>query len=294
MHCRLGGLIAFAIVVLVGRDCFPEGPRKILVFVFIFSQIALQVLVIISEGFVGFISSRGTISNSKPRDLLPHFLRLRAVLYAVEILGCVLGGYVAWSPYIQDHIDCERANRVSQAIEAYVISVIVVLVIIAVLFMVYFDPLGLQTPSLLKELHLIPKDQVDSDGDGEDDDIVVNVMKVDRKKGPDKTPVRKQVSKRLYSASSRQRWRRRVKVLCCCAGSNGGSKTQAAMEDIAHAMATMFDGVKIVPTDFMAALMLVHRDQKEQIKKDIKCDLGAQLKHVSNFYVIMLLATGCN
>ena len=279
-HCRLGGLIAFTLVVLVGRDCFPEGPRKKLVFAFIFSQIALQVLVLISEGFVGFISSRGTISNSKPRDLLPHFLRLRAVLYAVEILGCVLGCYVAWSPYIQDHIDCERSNRVRQALQAYVISVIVVLVIIAVLFMVYFDPLGLQTPSLLKELdiHWRPKDEIDGDGYEEGDDIVVNVMKIERKKGADKP--KKQVTKRLYSASSRQRWRRRIKVLCCCAGSNNGSKTQA-MEDIVHAMATMLDGVDFVPTDFMAALMLVHRDQKEQIKKDIKCDLGAQLKSVS-------------
>ena len=280
-HCRLGGLIAFTLVVLVGRDCFPEGPRKKLVFAFIFSQIAVQVLVIISEGFVGFVSSRGTISNSKPRRFLPHFLRLRAVLYAVEILGCVLGGYVAWSPYIQDHVDCERANRVRQAIEAYVISVIVVLAIIAVLFLVYYDPLGLQTPSLLKELHLVipQKDEVDSDGDaGEGDGIVANFMKLKRKKGADK-PDRKPVSKKLYSASSRRRWKRRVKLLFCCAGSNDASKNQA-MEDIAHAMATMFHRVDFVPTDFIAALMLVHQDQKEQIKKDIKYDLGAQLKLV--------------
>ena len=285
-HCRLGGLIAFTMVVLVGRDCFPEGPRKKLVFAFIFSQIAVQVLVIISEGFVGFVSSRGTISNSRPRRFLPHFLRLRAVLYAVEILGCVLGGYVAWSPYIQDRVDCERANRVRQAIEAYVISVIVVLAIIAVLFLVYYDPLGLQTPSLLKELHLVkPEYEIDSDGDaGEshgDGRIVADVMKLKRKKGADKTD-RKPVSKKLYSASSQRRWKQRVKLLCCCAGSNDASAKNQAMEDIAHAMATMFHRVDFVPTDFIAALMLVHRDQKKQIKKDmyIKCDLGAQLKRV--------------
>ena len=250
-------------------------------FAFIFSQIALQALVIISEGFVGFISSRGTIRNSKPRRLLPHFLRLRAILYAVEILGCVFGCYVAWSSYIQDHINCERANRVRQALQAYVISVIVVLVMIAVLFMVYFDPLGLQTPSLLKELvYRKSTDEIDSDGDGKGDDIVVDVMKVEYKKNGDKV-LKKQDTKRLYSASSQQRWRRRVKVLCCCAGSNNGSKTQA-MEDMVHAMATMFDGDEsdeMVPTDFMAALMLVHQDQKAQTKKG--CDLGAQLKNVS-------------
>jgi len=276
----LGGLIAFAFIVLVGRDCFPEGPRKKIVFAFIFSQIALQALIIISEGSIGFISGRGTITNSKPRRLLPHFLRVRAILYGVEILDCAFGCYVAWSPYIQDHIDCERSNRVSQAIEAYVISVIVILVIIAVLFMVYFDPLGLQTPSLLKELHVSDQDE----HDGVDDDVIVEVKKVHRKRYGNKTIMvnQKQVGKRLYSASSRQQWFRRTRVLCCCTGGNNSRSKVQALEDIAHAMATMFDGVEIVPTDFVAALMLVHRDQKEQISKSQgSCDLGAQLRSVS-------------
>ena len=234
----------------------------------------MQVLVIVSEGLICLVSSRGTISNPKPRRYLPHFLRLRAVLYALEILGILLGCYVAWSPYIQDHVECERANRVKQALEAYVISVIVIHVIIAVLFMVYFDPLGLQTPSLLKELH-VNHDETDND------DIVVEVKKVQRKRYGNKTIKvdEKKVGKRLYSASSRQQWTRRVRVLCCCAGGNNTRSKVQALEDIAHAMATMFDGVEIVPTDFVAALMLVHRDQKEQMKR--KCDLGAQLKTVS-------------
>ena len=262
-------------MVLVRRECFPEGPRKKLAFAFIFSQIAIQALVIISEGLVGLISSRGTINNSRPRRILPHFLRLRAVLYAVEILGCAFGCYVVWSPYITDHIECERGDRVRQALQAYVISVIVVLTVIAILFMIYFDPLGLQTPSLLRELH---------HGDVDDDDVVIEVKKVQRKRYGNKTIKvdQQKVGNRLYSANSRQQWTRRVKILCCCTGgSNSRSKVQA-LEDIAHAMATMFDGVEIVPTDFVAALMLVHRDQKEQLKKNQNCDLGAQLKTVSD------------
>ena len=279
-YCRLGGLITFTILVLVRRDCFPEGPRQKLVFAFIFSQIALQALVIIAEGLVGLISSRGTISNPRPRRFLPHFLRLRAVLYAVEILGCAFGCYVAWSPYIQDNIDCERANRVSQALQAYVISVIVVLVVIAVLFMVYFDPLGLQTPSLLRELHHVH--------DEAEEDVVIEVKRVQRKRYGNKTIKvdQEKVGKRLYSASSRQQWTRRVRVLCCCTGGNNNRSKVQALEDIAHAMATMFDGVEIVPTDFVAALMLVHRDQKQQLKRNRHCDLGAQLKSVSQYLII--------
>ena len=267
-------------MVLGGRDCFPEGTRKNLVLAFILSQIILQVLVIISEGLVGLISSRGTISNAEPRRFLPHFLRLRAILYAVEILDCTFGCYVAWSPYIQDHIECERAAKVSQAIEAYVISVIIILVIIAVLFLIYFDPLGLQTPSLLKELNIYTRNEAD-------DDVVVEVNKVQRKTVCNKTTVCKtKVNKRLYSASSRQRWTRRARVLCCCAGGHNSRAKVQALGDIAHAMATIFDGVDVVPTDIVAALMLVHRDQKEQMKTQSTCDLGIQLRTVS--YILLL------
>ena len=265
---RLLGLIAFTLIVLVGRDCFPDGPREEVVFTFIFSQIATQVLVIISEVLVAFVSSRGTINNDKPRRLLPYFLCIRAILYVLEILGIVLGGYVAWSPYIQNHIHCERSNRVSQAIEAYVISVIVVHVLIAVLFMVFFDPLGLQSPSLLKDLRVFVTGHDDNDG-GNEDDNKTQQQKHDNKK------------KTLYRAQTWRLWGRRAKLLCCCVrGNNNTSKVQA-LEDIAHAMATMFHDVEMVPTEFVAGLMLVHRDQKAQMKQNLKCDLGAQLKRVS-------------
>ena len=55
--CRLGGLIAFTVAVLVQRDCFPDGPRKKVVFAFIYSQISTQALVIISEVLVAIVSS---------------------------------------------------------------------------------------------------------------------------------------------------------------------------------------------------------------------------------------------
>ena len=270
-------------MVLVGRDCFPEGPREDVAFTFIYSQIAIQALVIISEGMICFISSRGTISDPEPRDLLPHFLRLRAILYTLEILGIGLGGYVAWSPYIQDHVHCERSNRVRQAIEAYVISVIVVHIIIAILFMIFFDPLGFQTPSLLKELHVFHNEDSNEQNEG---DVTAAVKLVQRKKLDDNTTevVKKTVTKRLYSTNSWKRWGRRAKFLCCCIGNNNSASKKQALEDIAHAMATMFDGVNIVPTDFIAALMLVHRNQKDQMKR--KCDLGAQVKRVSQYLVI--------
>ena len=234
-------------MVLVGRDCFPEGPRKKIVFAFIYSQIGSQVLVIISEGLVGFVSSRGTISNSRPRHCLPHFLRLRAVLYFMEVLGCAFGCYVTWSPYIQDHIDCERDNRVRQAIKAYVISVIVVLALNAILFMIRFDPLGLQTPSLLKELghiHLIRSVEVESNDTAKHEN-------------------RKKDNKRKYNGldSAQQRWSRRVKMLCCCAG-HSNRKAQA-MKQIAHTLASLTYRLKdFVPTYYLAGLLLVKREQK--------------------------------
>ena len=262
-------------MVLVGRDCFPEGPQKKIVFAFIYSQIGSQALVIISEGLVGFISSRGTISNSKPRHCLPHFLRLRAVLYAVEVLGCAFGCYVTWSPYIQDHIDCERENRVRQAIEAYVISVIVVLVLTAILFMIRFDPLGLQTPSLLKELgiHVIPSSQ------GESNDDKGGVNDTAKQEGVNDT-AKQENKKRKYGGlhGAQQRWSRRIKMLCCCAG-HSDRKAQA-MEQIARTLATLTYRLKdFVPTYYMAGLLLVKQEQRKNKPNN---DSETQLKCVNN------------
>ena len=249
-------------------------------FTFIFSQIATQVSVIISEILVAFVSSRGTINNNKPRRFLPYFLLIRALLYALEIFGIVFGGYIAWSPYIQDHIHCERSDTVSHTIAAYEISLIVVHVIIAVLFMIYFDPLGLQTPSLVKELQVVKPD-----ADNDEDVMFEVAVKVHHKKQGNEVTTRRKVvkRKRMYHASSLARWTQRVKLLFCCAGANNRAKVQA-LKDIAHAMATMLDGMEMVPTDFVAALMLVYRDQKEQIKK--QCNLGAQLKSVSKMKLL--------
>ena len=269
---------------LVRRDCFSEEAVKRIAFTFIFSQIGIQTCVLITEALIGYFSSRGTINNSHPRRHLPHVLRLRAFLYFVEVLGVCFGGYVAWSPNVRDHIDCAREDRVRQALEAYVISVIVVLAIIAILFMIYFDPLGLQTPSLLTELHITHNDE-----DETDHDVIVEVKKVCRKRIGGKTIKvdANKVGKRLYSSSAWMHWTRRVRALCCCiGGGNNRSKVQA-LEDIAHAMATMFDGVDVVLSDFVAALMLVHRDQKEQMKS-IHCDLGAQLRNVRIINIVLV------
>ena len=89
------------------------------------------------------------------------------------------------------------------------------------------------------------------------------------------------ILKGLYRTSTWRLWGQRAKVLCCCVrGKNNTSKAQA-LEDIAHAMATMFDNVEIVPTDFVAGLIMVYRDQKERLKENPDCDLGATVKKVN-------------
>ena len=274
---RLGGLIAVTLVVLVGRDCFPESGRKAIVFTFIFSQLSIQICVLISEALIVIVSSRGHMNNGHPRRHLPHCLRLRALLLLVEICGCVFGCYVAWSSHIQDHIECERANRVSQAIEAYVISVIVVLTITTIAILYFFDPLGLQTPSLLTELNIT------HDNKDESDNVGIEVKKFSRRRRireGNSIPADEN-NTRLYSASSRSYWAKRIRTLCCCVGSHNNRSRVKALEDIVHSMATMFDGVDITLSDFVAALMLVHRDQKKKMKDNEKHNPAAELRNVS-------------
>jgi len=198
----------------------------------------------------------------------------------VEVLGIAFGGYVAWNPYVQDHIDCERDNRVKQAIRAYVISVIVILTIVAILFLIYFDPLGLQTPSLLTELHFMQNDDNDNE---EDKNISIKAKKFGQQQSggeDDNTVVDETNNTRLYSASSRRQWAQRVRTLCCCVSGRNNRAKVKALEDIAHAMATMFHKVDVVLSDFVVALMLVHRDQKKKMSSQT-FDLAADLRNVS-------------
>jgi len=76
------------------------------------------------------------------------------------------------------------------------------------------------------------------------------------------------VDVRLYSARSRNNWAKKVRALCCwVCGSNNRSRTKA-LENIAHSMATMFDGVDIALPDFVAALMLVDCNQKKVLQNN--------------------------
>jgi len=273
-YCRLGGLIAFTGIVLDGRDCFPDGTRKDMVHTFIYGQIFIQACVLVSEVLIAFISSRGTVNDVDSRRHLPHFLRLRAILYFIEVLGIAFGVYVAYSPYIHDHIDCERADRVKQAMKAYVLSVIVILTIIAIMFLMYYDPLGLQTPSLLAELHIIRNE------DDDNDEMEIIAKKPRPKSQSNNARADSRNNTMLYNASSRRHWARRVRTLCCCVGGHNSRAKVKALEDIANAMATMFHGVDIVLSDFVTALMLVHRDQKKKMNSE-KLNPAADLKNVS-------------
>jgi len=267
-------------VLLVGEGCFTEDAAKKIVYTFIFSQIFIQACVLVSEALVGLISSRGTINDAHPRRHLPHFLCLRAFLYLAEVVGCVFGCYVAWSSHIKDDISCAREDRIRLAIQIYVISVIVILIILAVMLLVYYDPLGLQTPSLLNELYI--KYSEDETYGGIDFEV--------KKFGWRGKHHKDNKTTKLYSASSKKQWARRIRMLCCCVGGHNSRAKLKALEDIANAMATMFLGVDFVLSDFVTALMLVHRDQKAKIKSK-KIDLAAELRSVSNrlFYIEVLI-----
>jgi len=169
---------------------------------------------------------------------------------------------------MKDRTNCAREDQVRRAIQAYVISVIGILVILTVLFLIYYDPLGLQTPSLLKELYIkYSEDEMDGSID-----IEVN-------KGGKHHEGNNATATALYSASSRKQWARRVKTLCCCVGAHNNRSRVNALEDIAHAMATMFDGVDIVLSDIVTGLMLIHYDQKEKMKSK-QIDLATELRNV--------------
>ena len=173
---------------------------------------------------------------------------------------------MAWSPNIQDHTNCQHQDRISQAIKDYVISTIIMLVIIGILFLIYFDPLGLQTPSLIEELSTM--DVEDDDIEYDASDVTVMVHKVWQKVFKGKIiskAVIKDAAKvyRLYNTNAKEQWLQWVKVLLVVLAVIDARSILQALEDIAHGMAIMLEGNEFVLSDFVAGLMLVYRDQKE-------------------------------
>ena len=87
----------------------------------LFALVVLQVMVIINEGIILSISSRGTIMNPQPRRRLATFLYIRIALFCIEVIELVIPTYASFSSVSGD-LDCKEL-QMGPLIYAKVITV---------------------------------------------------------------------------------------------------------------------------------------------------------------------------
>ena len=73
---------------------------------------------------------------------------------------------------------------------------------------------------------------------------------------------------------------RRFRALCCCFGAGGNQSSALAMQDAAKAFHTLFSDLDLVPSDLLAGLFLLKRDQRQK-KESCKCPVCTRVCNIT-------------
>ena len=240
--------------------------------------VAMEVMVLCNEGVLLAISCRGRIwydvddektedkdrqerattspihHNRKPhpRRHFLFFLFLRVVLYFFEFALVVLNTITFFSSFATGVIECD-AYHDGPLVFGKVISVIllVVLVFYAVGFLVYSDPLGCCcAPPLMKDMS-----EIEEIGEKELDELDEehkNHLK------------RKKIGKVHTSHLGNGRIFHKFRGLLCCSSAGGRRSRAVAVQEMSAALSTLFSDQNWVPSDLVAGLILVSRNQRSK------------------------------
>ena len=81
---------------------------------------------------------------------------------------------------------------------------------------------------------------------------------------------------------------RRFRALCCCFGAGGNQSSALAVQDAAKAFHTLFSDLDLVPSDLVAGLILLKRDQRQK-KETCKCPVCTRVCNIHNNYYIFII-----
>eukprot|EP00298_Acanthocystis_sp_HF-20_P009532 c18363_g1_i1.p1 GENE.c18363_g1_i1~~c18363_g1_i1.p1 ORF type:complete len:689 (+),score=239.01 c18363_g1_i1:1-2067(+) len=186
----------------------------------VFISVVILAISFIANIFVCFVSSRGTILNSKPRSAISYLLIFCTISEGIQ---CGIAGY-GLSILSDGVVNCSGSSHSSLLMVLGVyIMVIIIFFLVLVSLCCIFDPSG-------------------GIGDGDFEKQV---------------EWRKRQSKKNGTLSNYDHlWFRRLKRFCCCSDANS-----AVYEEIGRLFSTYFEDVDIVPSDIVAALILVGQSQ---------------------------------
>ena len=256
------------IYLFVGPEGCPDPPERAPPFLYgsLFAFVGLQLLVIVVETIIFSISVKGRIYDHQgKRRWLPFWLLVRIVLFFLEIvvvIGCTVAVFGP-APYAAGAFQCpEYHDGPLVFAEAVVVSFLVLLAVYAVGFAIYLDPLGLCcAPSILQNMGAIDE--------AEELDEELRDYLSENKLG------------RLHrNHIGFGRAFRKVRGALCCLNAGGKRSRTTAMQELALALHTVFSDMgakdkreRLVPSDLVAGMILVSRNQKRKRENCPHCSM---------------------
>lgn len=222
----------------------------------LFALLVIELAAMVSETLVFSISARGTLSSSKRRGKLPIFLLIRVVLFVLEIVTVIVCTVAVYDPGTLERLTCIELQQNSlRFARGVIISLWVLLFIYTVGFLVFLDPCGACTPSLLSEMEIINEyDNLDKDADGL---YHASCTAEDIEKGNGG-----KIPKLHRSKLGQLRLYRKFATLCCCIQAGGNQSQTFALRELSRALYTLFSDVDMVLSDILAGVVLLKRSQR--------------------------------
>lgn len=228
--------------------------------------LVIELLAMISETLVFSVSARGTLSNSKRRGKLPIFLLSRVVLFILEIVMVIVCTVAVYNPSTLEQLTCSELQQNSlRFARGVIISLWVLLFLYTIGFLIFLDPCGVCTPSLLREMEIINEfDNFDKkDADGLYCASSAAAWDIEKGNGG-KFP-------RLHRSKVGQlRLYRKFATLCCCLQAGGNHSQTFALRELSRALYTLFSDVDMVLSDVLAGIVLLKNSQKA-LKESGEC-----------------------
>lgn len=197
-------------------------------------------------------SARGTIQNSRPRDLVPVLLHIRMVVLIVELIFLLVKTMLAAQPgIVSESSNCEDLST------AVTISRVVVGITWVLFFSVFMSAMIYLDPCHLYSAKINFKQAIVSENHAEDNELMMSINN-------DEFPAQSSVLRSRWKVTHTV-WEKRIKFMCgYCAGQD--EQHEVAYKELAVIFAYLFCDSNLVFSDIAAGLMLV---QKEHIEREL-------------------------
>jgi sn1-specific diacylglycerol lipase len=264
----LGLTLGTLVYLLLPTDCEDESatiPPLFYISLSIFNLVLF--FTIVNEGVIFSLSLRGRIHDTaNTRKYFPCVVEVRVALMFIEILTLIVTSVGTFDGNVGgDAIECGTYRDKPLVFAKVIVSLAWVLTLaLGVALVIGLDPLGFCSPSFIDEI----KDSKELGKELDEEGFIVP-----GKIGHDETVGRRR--KTFHVELGHRKIFRRLQALLCCVSSSTRS-SGVAMQDAAKALHTVFGDLNIVPTDVVAGLILLKRDQR---RKKENCSCPVCLKH---------------